>query len=140
MTGRFRCILATLILACAAFGAAADPARDAILAALTEEARKSSPGFTGFSAQRGEAFWFATHSGGRPDTPSCTSCHARDPTVPGETRAGKAIEPMAVSRSSKRFTDAAEVAKWFTRNCNGVLGRECTPVEKGDVLTFLSKK
>lgn len=140
MTDRFRGILATLILVCASFGAVADPARDAILAALTEEARKSSPGFTGFSAQRGEAFWFATHSGGKPDTPSCTSCHAKDPALPGETRAGKAIEPMAVSKSPKRFTDAAEVAKWFTRNCNGVLGRECTPVEKGDVLTFLSKK
>lgn len=139
MSNRFKCVLATVILACASSSAAADPARDSILAALAEEARNSSPGFTGFSAQRGEAFWFATHPGGKPDTPSCTSCHAKDPTLPGETRAGKAIDPMAVSRSPKRFTDAAEVEKWFIRNCNGVLGRECTPVEKGDVLTFLSK-
>ncbi len=140
MTGRFIYIGATMILLFASSSTVANPARDAILATLTEEARKASPDFAGFSAQRGEAFWFANHAGGKPDTPSCTSCHANDPTLSGETRAGKAIEPMAVSRSPKRFTDAAEVAKWFTRNCNGVLGRECTPVEKGDVLTFLSKK
>ena len=31
----------------------------------------------------------------------------------------------------------AKVEKWFARNCNDVLGRACTPVEKGDVLAWL---
>lgn len=120
--------------------AAADPARDAILAAFADEAKAADAAFAGFSADRGKAFWTATHSGGKPDTPSCTSCHGPDPTAGGQTRAGKPIDPMAVSKNPKRFTDPAEVAKWFTRNCNGVLGRECTAVEKGDVITYLSSQ
>jgi hypothetical protein len=31
----------------------------------------------------------------------------------------------------------AKVDKWFRRNCNDVLKRECTPVEKADVLAWL---
>ena len=31
----------------------------------------------------------------------------------------------------------AKVEKWFKRNCNDVLGRVCTPLEKGDVLSYL---
>lgn len=120
--------------------AAADPARDAILAGLADEAKAADPAFAGFSADRGKAFWSATHGGGKPDTPSCTSCHGADPSAAGQTRAGKAIEPMAVSRTPARFTDPAQVSKWFTRNCNGVLGRECTAVEKGDVISYLSSQ
>lgn len=120
--------------------AAADPARDAILAGFAEEAKAADPAFAGFSADRGKAFWTATHSGGKPDTPTCTSCHGADPTAAGQTRAGKPIDPMAVSKNPMRYTDPAEVAKWFTRNCNGVLGRECTAVEKGDVITYLSSQ
>ena len=117
-----------------------EPARDAILATFAAEAKKADPAFAGFSAERGQAFWEAKHTGGKPDTPSCTSCHSSDPTAPGETRAGKRIEPMAVSKVPSRFTDVAEVTKWFKRNCNSVLGRECTALEKGDVITYLSGK
>ena len=116
----------------------ADPARDAILADFAAEAKKADPAFTGFSAERGQVFWSAKHTGGKPDTPSCTSCHGNDPTAAGETRAGKRIEPMAVSKTPSRFTKVDEVTKWFGRNCNSVLGRECTPLEKGDVITYLS--
>lgn len=128
------------VLALAAADAMADPGRDAILAALASMAKQAEPGFAGFSAARGEAFWTATHPGGKPDTPSCTTCHTNDPTKAGQTRAGKAIEPMAVSVNPKRFTDAEAVTKWFTRNCNSVLGRACTATEQGDVLTYLSSK
>ena len=77
------------------------------------------------------------HSGGKPDTPSCTTCHTDSPLNTGKTRAGKAIEPMAVSANPQRFTDMEKVEKWFGRNCNSVLGRDCTPQEKGDVATWL---
>jgi hypothetical protein len=120
--------------------ALADPARDAILGALADHAKQADAAFAGFSADRGQAFWTATHSGGKPDTPSCTSCHGGDPAVAGATRAGKPIGPMAVSVAPDRFTDAAKVDKWFLRNCNGVLGRACTALEKGDVITYLSSK
>jgi hypothetical protein len=28
--------------------------------------------------------------------------------------------------------------KWFKRNCGDVLGRVCTPAEKGDVIAYLN--
>jgi hypothetical protein len=116
----------------------ADTARDAVLAQLAAEAKQSDPSFTSFSADRGAQFWQAQHTGGKPDIPSCTTCHTKDPTAEGRTRAGKTIAPMAVSRTPDRFTDPAKVEKWFGRNCNIVLGRPCTAAEKGDIITFLS--
>ena len=130
-------LVASLLLAAPGF---ADPARDAILAELAAAAAQPDPAFAGFSAVRGAQFWQAQHTGGKPDTPSCTTCHTKDPTAEGQTRAGKAIAPMAVSRTPDRFTDVAKVEKWFDRNCNTVLGRACTAAEKGDVITYLSSQ
>ena len=92
----------------------ADPRRDAILAELLAQAKKDEPGFTGFSAERGAAFYRATHQGGKPGTASCTSCHGTSPQDKGKTRAGKDIEPMAVSKNPARYTDKDNVEKWFT--------------------------
>jgi hypothetical protein len=50
---------------------------------------------------------------------------------------GKPILALAPSANPQRFTDRAKVDKWFRRNCRDVLGRECTPTEKGDLLTWL---
>ena len=33
--------------------------------------------------------------------------------------------------------DRCRVEKWFRRNCNDVVGRECTAAEKADVLAWL---
>jgi hypothetical protein len=44
---------------------------------------------------------------------------------------------MALSKTPDRYTDPKKVAKWFRRNCKSVLGRECTPLEKGDFLAFM---
>ena len=129
------CLLGSLVASSVAF---ADPVRDAILAALSAEAKAANPAFTVFSAKDGEAFWMAKQTGGKADTYSCTACHTKDATAQGQTRAGKAIDPMAVSANPARFTDAEKVAKWFGRNCNTVLGRECSPEEKGNVITYLS--
>jgi hypothetical protein len=52
-------------------------------------------------------------------------------------RTGKSIAPLAPAVNPERFADAATAEKWFRRNCNDVVGRECTPQEKGDVLTWL---
>lgn len=114
--------------------------RDDILAGLEAEARAGSPAFAGFDAGRGEALFRDRHEGGKPETPACTSCHDPDPAKVGMTRAGKAIAPMAVSVQADRYTDPAKVAKWFRRNCNSVLGRDCTAVEQGDFLTFMSSQ
>jgi hypothetical protein len=130
-----------LIAACASCVVAvafADSKRDSILAAFMAQAKQTDPTFSGFSADRGRAFWFEVHTEGKIETPSCTTCHTKDPTAWGKTRALKPIAPMAVSRTPDRFTDSEKVDKWFTRNCNSVLGRPCTAVEKGDVITYLS--
>jgi Domain of unknown function (DUF1924) len=137
---RFLLIVCPIVVLLLNSAAIADPARDAILAALAAKAKSDNPAFTGFSVDAGKAFWFATQSGGKPDTPSCTTCHTQDPKASGKTRAGKAIAPMAVSVTPRRFTDTAEVEKWFLRNCNGVLGRECSAAEKGNVITYLSSQ
>ncbi len=106
--------------------------REDLLAGYRAAAQSS-----GFSAQRGEALHTRSFAAGKADTPACTSCHGKDPHAPGQTLAGKRIEPVAVSAAAQRYTDPAKVEKWFKRNCNEVLGRECTPQEKGDWLAFM---
>jgi mono/diheme cytochrome c family protein len=90
-----------------------------------------------FSAERGKALFHSHFAGGKPETPSCATCHTDDPKNHGQTRAGKDIEPMAASANPKRFQDLEKAEKWFQRNCNSVLGRPCTAQEKGDFITFM---
>ena len=101
---------------------------------LETEARASAPGFSGFSAARGQQFFNSTHG----NDWSCSSCHTSNPRQPGKhASTGKAIAPMAPAANPARFTNAAKVNKWFRRNCKDVLGRVCTAQEKGDVLAYL---
>lgn len=125
------------ILAVALAGAGIAGPREDQLDKYAGMARAGNPAFDGFSAARGKALHTQSFAGGKPDTPACTSCHGNEPRGPGQTPAGKAIEPMALSASSSRYGDPAKVEKWFRRNCTEVLGRECTPQEKGDWLTFM---
>lgn len=104
-----------------------------VLASIQKEAA-ALPGFQGFSATRGEQFFKAKHG----KEWSCASCHTDNPAMPGKhENTGKAVQPLAPSANAERFTDMAKVEKWFKRNCNDVLGRVCTPLEKGDVLSYL---
>ncbi|HEU0188776.1 MAG TPA: DUF1924 domain-containing protein [Gallionella sp.] len=106
---------------------------ESVLATLKSEA-SGTPGFLGFSAARGEAFFKTKHGGEW----SCTSCHTENTAAEGKhAKTGKVIKPIAPSANAERFTDMAKVEKWFKRNCNDVLERVCTPQEKGDVLTYL---
>ncbi len=92
------------------------------------------PNFQGFSVARGGQFFKEKHG----KEWSCTSCHTDNPAALGKhARTGKEIKPMAPSANAERFTDMAKVEKWFKRNCHDVLGRVCTPQEKGDVLSYL---
>ena len=69
---------------------------------------------------------------------SCASCHGAVPTADGKhAGTGKPIGPLAPAFNPERFTDAAKTEKWFRRNCNDVIGRECTAGEKADVLAWL---
>ena len=124
-------ILAAGLFAAAGAGAAT-PAelRDVYAAA----AHATTPGHASPSAVRGELFFKSTHG----KEWSCASCHGARPVGDGRHAVtGKVIAPLAPAFNSSRFVDAAKTEKWFKRNCNDVLGRECSAAEKGDVLEYL---
>lgn len=98
-----------------------------------EREAASLGGFAGFSAARGERF-FKTVRGDW----ACATCHTKDPLDAGQhARTGRDIAPLAPAANPERFADARKTDKWFRRNCNDVLGRSCTALEKGDVLVWL---
>lgn len=86
------------------------------------------------NAERGRLL-FVNRQGGEW---SCASCHGNPPTAPARhAGTGKAIAPLAPAFNPERFTNTAKVDKWFKRNCNDVLSRECTATEKADLLAWL---
>ena len=97
---------------------------------LTSYETKSAKAVPG----RGQQFFNAKHG----KEWSCASCHDSLPNH--ETKhivTGKVIQALSPFRNSARFSDLAKVEKWFKRNCNDVLGRECEAQEKADVLSWL---
>lgn len=105
-----------------------------ILDSYTTQAQAENAAFAGFDATRGEQFFKKTHS----NNWSCASCHTDNPASSGKhAKTGKVIKPLAPVANAERFTDPKKVEKWFKRNCGDVLDRECTALEKGDVLTYL---
>jgi hypothetical protein len=133
-----RARLAGLYLAAVLMAA---PCADSARAAAVDDLLKhyTELGASNFSASAGEAFWerqFADAKGGEPR--KCSLCHTTDLKRTGKhATTGKVIEPLAPSVNPKRLTDAKEIEKWLARNCKWTVGRECTPQEKGDVLTMI---
>ena len=83
---------------------------------------------------RGQLFFTSRHGGEW----SCASCHGAPPIDPGRhAGTGKPLAPLAPVINPKAFTDSAKVEKWFRRNCTDVAGRECTAMEKADLLAYL---
>jgi hypothetical protein len=86
------------------------------------------------NSTRGGQFFVKRHGGEW----SCSSCHTENPTVAGRhAKTDKPIKPLAPVANAECFTDTAKVDKWFRRNCNDVLSRECSASEKADLLAFL---
>jgi hypothetical protein len=129
------------------------------LAAYARRATSSDPGFAGFSADRGRAFYFVTHRLQDGSELSCASCHHADPRqgtvahrdqIPcrachitlhegsqGRSMVIREIRPLAQLVNPDRFTNEWKVEAWFEWNCKLLLQRECTPLEKGDLITWL---
>jgi cytochrome c553 len=85
-------------------------------------------------AAKGQAFFKQRHGGEW----SCASCHGLPPNRDSQhASTGKKISPLAPAFHAERFTDTAKVDKWFKRNCKDVLSRECTAIEKADVIAYL---
>ena len=129
-------VVFAMVLTLPAFLAQAGQQQD-IVDGFAGVALAQDKAFAGFSIERGRDLFSSRPGTGKPDTPSCTSCHSENPENFGQTRAGKGIDPMAISKSPGRYTELEKVEKWFRRNCNSVLGRACSPLEKGDFLTFM---
>lgn len=103
-------------------------------AGYAKQAVQYDSSFKTFSAARGQRFFLSKHGSDW----SCASCHTSDPTRGGKHDVtGREILPLAPAANPKRFTDAAKAEKWFRRNCRDVVGRECSALEKGDVLAWL---
>lgn len=122
-----------LALATCVAGAALAPAAQAATPAELLAGYAAKAGAPGVPA-RGQQFFTATH--GREW--SCSSCHGAVPTSTGKhASTGKPIGALAPGFNAERFSDPAKVEKWFRRNCNDVVGRECTVAEKADVMSWL---
>jgi len=131
-----------------------------LLEGYAEEAKAADPSFAGFSAERGHEFYLSKHALKGVGAVSCASCHRKDPRE--QVRAHKVdilcrachvindqehptpkeaklryIEPFAPNANVERFSDAQHVEKFFKLNCMMVLKRECTAVEKGDLIAWL---
>jgi len=116
-------VLALMGLVKAAFSAAPSD----LLMVYEASSGKSSP-------TRGEQFFNAKHG----KEWSCASCHENPPNH--DTKhivTGKVIKPLSPNVNPERFIDQIKADKWFKRNCNDVLARECTAQEKADVLAWL---
>jgi hypothetical protein len=95
-----------------------------------------------FSVAAGEKLWdHAVVNAATGESRRCALCHTTDLRKTGKHAVtGKKIEPMAPSVNPERLADKAKIEKWLLRNCKWTLGRECTPQEKGDVLTMIRSR
>lgn len=130
----------------------------ALLEGYAAEARTADTAFTEFSAERGRAFYFRTHRQADGDEYACASCHHQDPRreqfahhdkipcrachFPDQYRGDghfirRQLMPLAPVANPDRFTDPVKAERWFAKNCDFVLGRPCSAVEKGDLITWL---
>ena len=122
-------LAAGLALALPLCASAGNPIQDSYRTA----ARQENPAFKDFSADAGQKL-YSTKVGDL----ACASCHTDSPKAAGKhVKTNKEILPLTPSTNPKRFTDAANVEKWFKRNCNDVLKRACTAQEKGDFMAYV---
>lgn len=121
--------LVATVVAGSAMASAANAATPAQLLAGYKAQAGAEP-----NPDRGRQFFNAKH--GREW--SCASCHGATPTQAGKhASTGKQISALAPAFNPDRFTDPGKTEKWFRRNCNDVMARECTAAEKADVLSWL---
>lgn len=150
--------LLAAIFAVAGAGAHAATAEE-MLALYAEQARQADAAFAGFSAQRGKALYYREFEMETGEILSCAACHHEDPRrerfahhdpIPCAAchhfqtgsfddipRIRRQLLPLAPSANPDRFKDPVQTEKWFRLNCKLLMQRECTPLEKGDVITWL---
>lgn len=107
-----------------------------------QQASYKTTGAGPFSAQKGEQMWQLEVVNAKDGKPrSCTTCHGRDLRSEGKhAKTGKLIKPLSPAVNNKRLSSAKKIRKWFKRNCKWTWGRECTPQEKGDFLSYIQNQ
>lgn len=129
--------VAMLFIACAGIAHAETPS--SLIIGYTAEAVRTTPGFVP-SAERGQEFYMRKWSVSK-TMPACATCHTNQPTAEGKhVVTSKRIAPLSPVANPERFANSAKVEKWFRRNCQEVVGRECSAAEKADFIQFLSSK
>jgi len=141
------------------FGSVRAAGPEDFLRIYAEQAILADPDFSGFSAERGRALYMKRHPVEDVGMLSCASCHHADPLKATEAHkdqipcrachvllsrqpeshrpAKHHIAPFAPAGSPTRFTDEWRVEYWFDFHCKLLMKRACTPVEKGDLITWL---
>jgi len=131
-------LLLLLVVAEPGRASTASPVVKKLLEEYARAAQKADPAFTTFDAAKGrELYQTQRRNSKNNETISCSTCHTSDPRQSGKSAAGKIIDPLSPQANPKRLTDEREIRKWFFRNCNQVLERDCTPDEKGNFIQFL---
>lgn len=132
-----RALIATALILNISFASVIDD----YLSSLKQEVLKTEPNFKTFDAKRGEEIFKSKHIGKKGKEISCESCHTTNLANSGENIfTGKPIEPLSPKANPKRLTDISEIEKWLKRNFNDVYNKEGTPMEKGDVITYIMSK
>ncbi len=157
----FRMLLLLLPLsgACLPCSASAQTPAD-LLALYHAQARAESADFENFSPEDGRAFYFRKHALPVVGETGCVSCHLTDPRrsilrhrtkilcrachviddrehVDPQHAKKREIGAFAPVANPRRFTDYDTVEKWFRLNCNYLLKRPCTAIEKGNLISWL---
>ncbi|MGZ8210870.1 MAG: DUF1924 domain-containing protein [Burkholderiales bacterium] len=108
-----------------------------LLQTYAAQAKQESASFKEASSSAGDKFYHTAvkHSSGKQI--SCATCHTADPRSAGKhEKTGKEILPLSPSVNKARFSDPANVEKWFKRNCQDVLERACTAQEKANFIAY----
>ncbi|MDD2721041.1 MAG: DUF1924 domain-containing protein [Gallionella sp.] len=99
-------------------------------------AKRLNPNST-LSADAGRAFYTKKVVVNGKDV-SCSSCHTDNPANTGKHNVtGNPIKPMAPSVNPQRFSDINKSEKNFTNHCKDLYGKNCSPQDKGDFVTYL---
>ena len=89
------------------------------------------------TAEAGRAFYLKKYTR-KAKEESCSTCHTDSPANKGKhSDTGKAIQPLSPVVNNKRFSNLQHVEKNFTKHCQDIIGRDCTPQEKGNYITYL---
>lgn len=98
--------------------------------------KRTNPSYK-LTANAGRDFYVKKHTR-KGKEESCSSCHMDNPADVGKhSETGKPIQPLSPLANPKRFSNLQHVEENFTKHCHDIIGRDCTPMEKGDYITYL---